>query len=93
MLQKHLEKTNRIERSSGITPFKISSSCSVYKNILTDDERKEAYQASAGERQTDYNVAVVGILNASHINTIDVSHYIDQPDSYIQVRAVDDFEV
>lgn len=28
-----------------------------------------------------------------HINEIDLSHYTGQPDSYIQVRAVDDFEV
>jgi hypothetical protein len=63
------------------------------KNAIVDPATKEAYKASAEEDETAYNVAVADFLNAPHINEIDVSHYTGQPDSYIQVRAVDDFEV
>ena len=63
------------------------------KNAIADEATKEAYQASAEEGETAYNVAVADFLNAPLINEIDVSHYTGQPGSYIQVRAVDDFEV
>ena len=63
------------------------------KNAIADETTKEAYQASAEEGETAYNVAVADFLNAPLINEIDVSHYTGQPNSYIQVRAVDDFEV
>ena len=55
--------------------------------------KKAAYIVSAEENETAYNVAVADFLNDPHINKIDVSHYTGQPDSYIQVCAVDDFEV
>jgi hypothetical protein len=63
------------------------------KHAMAVPATKEAYQASAEEDETAYNVAVADFLNAPHINEIDVSHYTGQPGSYIQVRAVDDFEV
>jgi hypothetical protein len=63
------------------------------KNAIADPATKEAYKASAEEGETAYNVAVADFMNAPHINEIDVSHYTGQPDSYIQVQAVDDFEV
>jgi len=63
------------------------------KSALANAEMKEAYKALADEKKSAYNVAVADFLNAPHINEIDVSHYTGQPDSYIQVRAVDDFEV
>lgn len=63
------------------------------KNAMSDPTTKEAYQASAEEGETAYNVAVADFLNAPHINEIDVSHYTGQPNDYIQVRAVDDFKV
>ena len=63
------------------------------KNAITDEATKQNYKASAEEDESAYNVAVADFFNAPHINEIDVSHYTGQPDSYIQVRAVDDFEV
>jgi hypothetical protein len=63
------------------------------KASITDPEKKAAYKASAGEGQSAYNVAVADFLNAPHIEEIDVSHYTGQPESYVQVRAVDDFKV
>jgi len=63
------------------------------KASITDPEKKASYQAAAEEGQSAFNVAVADFLNAPHIDEIDVSHYTGQPDSYIQVRAVDDFEV
>ena len=63
------------------------------KAVLADAAKKEAYGASAKEGQSAYNVAVADFLNAPRIDEIDVSHYTGQPNSYIQVRAVDDFNV
>ncbi len=63
------------------------------KNAIANEATKKAYKASAEEDETAYNVAVADFLNAPHIDEIDVSHYTGQPDSYIQVLAVDDFEV
>lgn len=63
------------------------------KNSITDEVKKEAYKASAKEGETAYNVAVADFLNAPDINEVDISHYTGQPASYIQVRAVDDFNV
>jgi len=63
------------------------------KNAIANEATKEAYQASAEENETAYNVAVADFLNAPSINEIDVSNYTGQPDSYIQVRVLDDFEV
>ena len=63
------------------------------KAAIADPEKKEAYSASAEEGQSAYNVAVADFLNAPRIDEIDVSHYTGQPGSYIQVRAVDDFNV
>ena len=63
------------------------------KNAITDEATKDAYQASAEEGETAYNVAVADFLNAPLINEIDVSHYTGQPNCNIQVRAVDDLEV
>ena len=54
---------------------------------------KEAYQADIEDVDTAYDVAVADFLNAPYINGIDVSHYTGQVNSYIQVRAVEDFEV
>jgi len=63
------------------------------KASIADPEKKAAYKASAEEGQSAYNIAVADFLNAPHIEEIDVSHYTGQPESYIQVRAVDDFKV
>lgn len=63
------------------------------KNAMANPATKEAYQAAAEEGESAYNVAVADFLNAPYINEIDVSHYNGQIDSYIQVRAVDDFNV
>ena len=63
------------------------------KNAIADPATKDAYKASAEEGETAYNVAVADFMKAPHINEIDVSHYTGQPNSYIQVRAVDDFKV
>ncbi len=63
------------------------------KGATADPELKASYQAAAKEGQTAYNVAVADFLNAPSINEIDVSNYNGQPGSYIQLRAVDDFEV
>ena len=63
------------------------------KSANTNGTTKEAYKASAEEGETAYNVAVANFLNAPLINEIDVTNYTRQPNSYIQVRAVDDFEV
>ena len=63
------------------------------KNAIANEATKEAYEASAKEGETAYNVAVADFMNAPHIDEIDVSHYTGQPGSYIQTRAVDDFEV
>ncbi|MCE5345753.1 MAG: hypothetical protein LLG13_05610 [Bacteroidales bacterium] len=63
------------------------------KSAIANEVTKEAYKASAEEGETAYNVAVADFLNAPLINEIDVSHYNGQPDSYIQVRAVDDSDV
>lgn len=63
------------------------------KNAIADEATKEVYQASAEEGKSAYNVAVADFLNAPNINEIDVSKYTGQPNSYIQVRAVDDFMV
>ena len=63
------------------------------KNAIANEATKAAYKASAKENESAYNVAVADFLNAPGINEIDLSHYTGQPDSYIQVRAVDDFEV
>ncbi|WP_321516792.1 hypothetical protein [Marinifilum fragile] len=63
------------------------------KSAMANEEMKEAYQASADENKSAYNVAVADFFNAPYINEIDVSNYTGQPDSYIQIRAVDDFEV
>lgn len=63
------------------------------KNAIANPATKGEYQAAAEEGETAYNVAVADFLNAPHINEIDVSKYTGQVGSYIQVRAVDDFEV
>lgn len=63
------------------------------KNAIVNPATKEAYQAGVKEGKTAYNVAVADFLNAPSINEIDVSKYNGQIGNYIQVRAVDDFEV
>ena len=63
------------------------------KAAIADPAQKEAYKASAEKGQSAYNVAVADFLNAPKINEINLSQYTGQPDSYIQVRAVDDFKV
>ncbi len=63
------------------------------KSAIADETTKEAYKAVAKEGQTAYNVAVADFLNAPYINEIDISNYTGQPGSYIQLRAIDDFEV
>jgi len=63
------------------------------KASISDAEKKAAYKASAEEGQSAFNVAVADFLKAPHIDLIDVSHYSGQPDSYIAVRAVDDFKI
>ncbi len=63
------------------------------KSAIADKTTKEAYKAAAKEGQTAYNVAVADFLSAPYINEIDVTYYNGQPGSYIQLRAVDDFEV
>ncbi len=63
------------------------------KASIADAAKKAAYEAAAEEGQSAFNVAVADFLSAPQIDEIDVSHYTGQPDSYIQVRAVDDFEV
>jgi len=63
------------------------------KNAIANEATKKAYEASAKEGETAYNVAVADFMNAPHIDEIDVSHYTGQSGSYVQIRAVDDFEV
>jgi hypothetical protein len=63
------------------------------KASIADAEKKAAYKASAEEDQSAFNVAVADFLKAPRIDEIDVSHYSGQPDSYIQIRAADDFKV
>ncbi|MFT3739093.1 MAG: hypothetical protein QM786_10065 [Breznakibacter sp.] len=63
------------------------------QNANADPTIKALYKTSAKEGQTAHNVAVADFLNAPSINEIDVSKYTGQPDSYIQIRAIDDFNV
>ncbi|MGV8094686.1 MAG: hypothetical protein AB2L24_22765 [Mangrovibacterium sp.] len=63
------------------------------KASITDAAKKAAYKASAEDGQSAFNVAVADFLRAPHIDEIDVSHYSGQADSFIEVRAVDDFKV
>jgi Na+-transporting NADH:ubiquinone oxidoreductase subunit NqrF len=63
------------------------------KNAIANEATKEAYEASAKECETAYNVEVADFINAPHTDEIDMNHYTGQPGSYIQIRTVADFEV
>ncbi|MFT3738135.1 MAG: hypothetical protein QM786_05215 [Breznakibacter sp.] len=63
------------------------------QNAIADKVTKDAYQNSAQEGRSAYNVAVADFLNAPRINEIDVSHYNGRPGSYLQIHAIDDFMV
>lgn len=63
------------------------------KSVLASPEMKGAYQASADETHSAFNVAVADFMNGPHIDEIDISQYTGQPGSTIIVRAVDDFQV
>ncbi|GET34717.1 hypothetical protein PbJCM13498_35800 [Prolixibacter bellariivorans] len=63
------------------------------KSATKDETMKAAYEAAAKEGQSAYNVAVADFMKAPQINEVDLSNYTGQPDSYILVRATDDFNV
>lgn len=63
------------------------------KASMSDSQKKEAYDASAEEGQSGFNVAVADFLNAPQIKEINFSSYTGQPGSYIRIYATDDFNV
>ncbi|HYX08666.1 MAG TPA: hypothetical protein VE912_18185 [Bacteroidales bacterium] len=63
------------------------------KSAIADETTKEAYKTAADNGQSAFNVAVADFMNAPHIDEIDMSSYTGEPGGYIQVRAVDDFQV
>ena len=85
--------TTEVSEAQGQQRLKFQEAVLYAKSAIADEAQKEKYKASAENGQNAYNVAVADFLSAPHISEIDVSNYTGQPDSYIRVRAVDDFEV
>jgi hypothetical protein len=63
------------------------------KGVLADPQKKEAYEPSATNGRSVYNVALADFLKAPKIEEIDISDYTGQPGGVIRVRAIDDFKV
>lgn len=63
------------------------------KKAMNDAELKQAYQKKCKARQNAYARAVQDFFIAPSIEEIDVSNYTGEPDSFIQVYAIDDFRV
>lgn len=65
------------------------------KAAMQDDVKKEMYSAAANPEKgvSAYNVAVADLLNAPHIEEINLSNYNGNIGDTIIVRATDDFQV
>lgn len=63
------------------------------KSVLVDPEKKAAYNASAKDGQSAYNVAVADFFHAPDIDTIDISGYTGKVGDKIKITVTDNFQV
>lgn len=63
------------------------------KTAMADPSKKAAYEASAKESESAFNVAVADLLNAPDIESIDISAYKGKTVDKISITAIDDFAV
>lgn len=63
------------------------------KSVLADPDKKAAYNASAKEGQSAYNVAVADFFHAPDIKAIDISGYSGKEGDVIKIIVTDNFQV